>query len=46
MKRLRADGLDEGTAGIDWNGVKCALTDPKTWITAVGNHYFFRIQPT
>ena len=35
LKRLNLDSLNEGNTGVDWNGVKRALTDPKAWITAV-----------
>ncbi|KAH7096798.1 MFS general substrate transporter [Auriculariales sp. MPI-PUGE-AT-0066] len=33
--RLQADSLDEGHNGIDWNGVKRALTCPWTYIMSV-----------
>lgn len=33
--RLNGDGLAERHNGIDWSGVKRALTDPKAWIVSV-----------
>ncbi|KIM19542.1 hypothetical protein M408DRAFT_334360 [Serendipita vermifera MAFF 305830] len=35
MKRLNLDSLNETTKGIDWQGVKRALTDPKAWIISI-----------
>jgi len=35
IKRLNLDSLNEGNAGVDWAGVKRALTDPKAWIVSV-----------
>jgi hypothetical protein len=37
IKRLNLDSLNESDTGIDWGGVKRALTDPKAWIVAVSN---------
>jgi hypothetical protein len=39
LKRLNLDSLNEPDEGIDWNGVKRTLTDPKAWITAVRIFY-------
>lgn len=33
--RLNADSLGEGHTGIDWNGVKRALTDWKTYVVSI-----------
>jgi hypothetical protein len=33
--RLNADSLAEGHNGIDWSGVRRALTDPKNYVIAV-----------
>ncbi|PVF99566.1 MFS general substrate transporter [Serendipita vermifera] len=35
LKRLNLDSLNEADDGIDWNGVKRTLKDPKAWITAL-----------
>lgn len=33
--RLRSQNLDEGDNGIDWNGVKRAFTDWKSYVVTV-----------
>ncbi|KAH8799261.1 MFS general substrate transporter [Flagelloscypha sp. PMI_526] len=33
--RLNEDSLGEGHTGIDWNGVKRCLTDPKSYVFAI-----------
>ncbi|KAH9820744.1 major facilitator superfamily domain-containing protein [Melampsora americana] len=35
LKRLREDGLHESSTKIDWNGVKRAFTDWKTYVISV-----------
>jgi hypothetical protein len=37
--RLNADNNDEGHTGIDWNGVKRAFVDWKTYVVAVMCEY-------
>jgi hypothetical protein len=36
LARLNSDSLAEGDTGINWTGVKRALTDWKTYVIAVG----------
>ena len=35
LRRLRSQNLDEGDNGIDWNGVKRAFTDWKSYVVTV-----------